>query len=355
MNVNIGTISFDESELETIAITDLRPRSLALSHLFLKLGGRYFLMLKAGSLVTEDFILKYKKKGVSSFFSLPIGEPEDKKKFLELFDSLDPSKTLGGLLKIRDEILKTFADMYWRHSSKSLLSFSAAAFESFYDLSQEVVERTNEISVELHSKNLVGSALAVMTTISLSITDRQFIRDIYNTVHLLDISLVTDPLFNSHLLIACEKERLAANAGRDYLKKMERPQSELKLFFEHPVRSYEMAKKHKDRFAYPEVLEFIKLHHELEYGGGFPNSLSGSSIAETERILTFVDRLVPFLNGELGGKKREYRVRDLYEDLLKSSDFDEYGIEDVASSWLSSMEWTTGLSEGEKKEGEKVA
>jgi len=293
MEFTVKGISFSKEDLETISLDELVVNSISYSHLFVFVKDKPYLMLRAGDLITEEFIEKYQSKGLASFFSKSIVNTETYNQFK---DRLRKIKTLPKKLKKEQLplLFNEFSNAYWQESEKSYLSFAMACYDIFYNLPSECITSLQNKSQILYARSLIISSLSVMTALIDNIMDEKYLRDIYNTAFIMDYGLIRNGDFNYLLSKACEYERNHPGTGLSWLKSHPQNTYEADVFYQHPKTSYLEAKRYEESFHYPELLNVITYHHEKTDGSGFPQGFSFSGLAHNEVMIMMADYLVPF-------------------------------------------------------------
>lgn len=296
MKYTVNGITFSKDELDTISLDEIKVNSISHSHLFYLSPGakNAFLLLRAGDLVEEEFLNKYKEKGLKSIYELPVAEVEDIDFYRELFRNLEQARNEKERQVIAQSIAKKFGEDYWQESNKSILSYALTCYEHFYKFNPEVIQKLQEKSMTLYSRAILGAAISVMTCLVHRICDPYFIKDLYNSVFVMDYGLLEADEFTYTLAFACETERNNPGQGLNYLRENNRSKEEQELFLNHPIISSEFAAKNIDIFFNPEIVDVIKYHHEKVDGSGFPEGFSYSAMSDFETFLMFSDYIVPF-------------------------------------------------------------
>ncbi|MCO4753764.1 MAG: hypothetical protein KC478_04745 [Bacteriovoracaceae bacterium] len=339
MQYSVKGITFSKEDLLTVKLKDIRVDSVSPCHLFAFFKDRPILMLRAGDYVEKEFIDKYRGRGVESFHSLDIANPDNGHKYKLLFNQIDRSVNERQKRQAKDELVKVFAQDYWKKSDKSFLSFVSACFDEFYNLPEEVITELQTSSVTLYSRALLTSSICAMNCIIHSILDLSFIRDLYNASFLMDYGLVSGGDFNYLMSQACEKERNLPGSGLKFLEERTDALKESNAFFNHPIVSAQMAQKFKDSFTNPEVIEHIRFHHEKIDGSGFPGGLSYASLSDSETLLMFGDNMTPFEEHIFKRGDGAVIVKEAFsklEELCKNSTLP---IQSSLGLWAQAMDW----------------
>lgn len=342
MNFEVNGIAFSKDELSTIALKDLKVGSISHAHLYYipASGKNAFGILRAGDYVDQEFIDKYTQKGMTSFYALEVANSDEIGKYRALFANLKNTMNERERQVAAQDIMKQFGTDYWKESKASILSFALTCFDHFYFLPDEVVEKYQNTSLTLYSRSMISASISVMACFVHRVVDLDFIKDLYNTIFVLDYGLLEGNQFSYAIISACEAERNAPGSGIEQLRKLNRPLDEITLFTEHPTQSAKFIEQHKEKFIYPEIIDVIQYHHEKGDGSGFPNGISYSGIGDFETFQMFCDYLVPF-------KEHIYKrgdgieiVKNEFKKIKESEEMTTLPINKILSKWEACMEWS---------------
>lgn len=342
MDYSVKGITFTRDQLELVRLSEIVENSISSGHLFTFVKERPFLLLRAGDFVDQDFLEKYQARGVESLYILKVSSEQDLRKFKSLFTKFKTSKTELEKRRVKDELIKVFADDFWKHSDKSFLSFVQACFEQFYNLPEEVVTSLQDSSTTLYSRALLSSSLSVMNCVIHSIHDLNFVSDVYNAAFLMDCSLGMKEDFSYFLKVACEKERSVPGDGIAFLRNRS-DLDELIKFQEHPNLSADLATKYSESFFNPEVSELIRFHHERADGTGFPNGYKYSAIAESDTLLMFGDYVTPFEEHIFKSSDGKEIVKENFMRLLRQVEKSQLPIKNSMDLWQQAMKWAINI------------
>lgn len=251
-------------------------------------------ILNATDIVDEDFINRFENKGI--YFKLETTIQlkwvnHIKKNFQEFKDAYLPDEYLD-----KSEVLQIeLARALWNYDSEiSLADYAYSCFQIFHQHHQPLTFDLYRLDIHLFRKALFVSALNVLFAYSCGYRDIKFLADMYRLGWMLDSGFIGSD-YNYALAMACQSEKAHPGSGLSYLKKLNRPESEIKSFLQHPHVSFEMANsKWKESFFYPELLRTILCHHEQIDGSGFPRGLNYSSISDWEAIVILSEYLVDY-------------------------------------------------------------
>ena len=314
MEIEVNGITFSQNDLTTISITKLKIDSVSPAHLFLPAGRRFFLVLRAGDYIDQEFLEKYQDRGVESFFALEIANQECIKKYNDLWSSLASKKLEHQRIEFKEQLFLNLCQDYWKEgASQDFLSFVISCNQTFSNIETIVINEIQSTSHILYSRALLSSAHGLIGAMANGLHEFNFLQDIYNLCFLLDYGLVTNN-FTYALLQACEFERNNPASNKETLKKILNDPGDRDFFFDHPHVSAELAQSFEDKFNYPELIESIRLHHEKVDGSGFPDGIHYSAISSWDAILHYADFSSPF---EETIFKRADGNKILKESLLK--------------------------------------
>lgn len=340
MKFTVKGITFSKEELETIKIDDLKVNSISYAHLYIFVKEKPYLMLRAGDLITTQFIEKYKNKGLASFYAKSIVNKETFQKFKERLLKVKSLPKRKDKLKNVQYLINDFSFAYWQESPESYLSFAMACYDTFYHLPSDCILELQAKSQILYARALIISSLSVMTAVMDKFYDEKFLRDIYNTAFIMDIGLVQNGDFNYLLAKACEYERNHPGTGLSWLKSHPKCTYEADVFYQHPQSSYRMALKFEEQFHYPELLKFISYHHEKTDGSGFPGGFTFSGLAHNEVMIMMCDYMVPFSEYFFQEKDGYQVVKEQFEKIKKLDDVELVPVQHYINIWEKTMNWS---------------
>lgn len=350
MQYSVKGITFTEEELSTVKLEQLSADSISGHHLFTFLNKRPFLLLRAGDYLDAEFLQKYRSRGVETFRCLEVAPRDEILIWRRHFQSFRAARKETEKLVARDELLRVFGDHYWRQSEKSFLSFAIACFEEFHRLPIELMQNLQDASLSLYSRALAAGSYAVLASVLETLLDYDFFQDIFNCALLLDYGFVGGGEFDFLLARACELERKRPGDGLLYLESNAKAQTERSLFYEHPHLSAEIAFKHSACFHYPELIEHIRYHHENADGSGFPAGHGRSSLAQSETILAFADRMAPFEEHIFKRGDGSYLVKDAFANLQVLGKDQLFPARSILVAWEKAFEWVASEVISEDKD-----
>ena len=339
MSYEISGIAFSKEMLETVNLSELKSETISLSHLFIFIGPKPFLLLRAGDYLDQEFIDKYKERGVASLYQLKVTNDELSEQFKVIIRSLKTSKRTPDAKKQKDALLKLIGQNYWQDGEESFLSLVRALFDEFYNLGDEFIKNLQEKSQLVYTRSLLIGTFNVLNSLMLGVHDPLFLKDIFQIAFLLDISLIEGDKLNYILVQTMEKERLTPGEGLLWLMNKGDRGDELFHFKNHPTESYEYAKNYEQYFDHPDLLNLIMYQHEYLDGSGFPRGLSYSVVSDIELIPMFSDALIPF-------EPVIFKANDGKEILVKalssSLKFDQEKLPVLKqiSLWKAVLDWT---------------
>jgi hypothetical protein len=347
MNYNVNGIAFSKEDLETIDLSQIKVNTISRSHLFFipSNGKNAFLMIRAGDFIEQEFIDKYAAKGMHSVFELQVASPKEIEIYNSMFKNLDSAKNEKDRQRIGETIAKKFGEDYWQPSESSFLTFALTCFDHYYFLDEAAVDKMHKTSMTLYSRAIIGAAISVMSCFTHKIVDPYFIKDLYNTVFIMDYGLLDADEFTYTLSLACEAERNNPGEGSTYLKNSNRSEKEKNIFQMHSVMSAEFVETQKDKFFNPEVVDIIKYHHEKSDGSGFPLGFSYSAMSDMETFLMFSDYMVPF--GEHIFQKGDGMnvIKKPFVLLRDNEKLTSIPVNKIMTKWESVMDWSIRVND----------
>lgn len=351
MQYSVKGITFSEDELSTVKLEDLRPDSVCPAHLFVFIKSKPFLLLRAGDYLDRDFLDKYRGRGARSFLALEVASSADARTWRSFFSRLNRCRSEKEKRALQDEFVRKFADVHWRKSSRSFLSFALACHDEFYGLPKSFGRELQEASHILFSRAVSCSAIAAAYCFVDGLLERSFMRDMYNAAFALDCGLAAGGAPSYLLLEACEAERKVPGSGTALLEKKGRGEKE--LFINHPEAGAKKAEAFESCFSNPEVIEHIRFHHEKTDGSGFPFGLTRSALASSETVLMFADHMTSFEERIFKEGDACEVVAESFKGLKALQGFETLMIDEAVLAWESAMKWANReIFESSSEEGE---
>lgn len=350
MDFSVKGLTFNQDELVTISLQEIEVNKISRYHFFHIIGSgrKCFLLLRAGELITSEFIEKYQSKGFESLYALEVATLESIAVYSGLWKQLAGVTSQAKQIELKDEILLRFMRENNSESLNSILSFVMSCFEEFFHLPFDMISKYQNTSYLMFTRGLILSSYTTVSSMAHGIADYHFLKDFFNTALFLDYGLIEFNNFNFSISSACEIEREKPGQGISFLEKQNRPSSEIQLFRDHPNKSVRALSEHKNKFFNPEIIELIRFHHEKADGSGFPEELYYSGLSQTEMLLAFCDNLVPF-EEHIFKKADGYTFVSMYfENLTKIVRGRMIPVTGVIESWKSIIAWN-------KKQEEKAS
>lgn len=341
MEFSIKGMTFKEDELIEVAIGDFEVNKIAKDHIVHIMSGsrKCFILLRAGEILTQEFIDKYTNKNVEVFKTLPVASEPSIQVYKDLWIKLKNSTSQKQQLQVKDEVLLTFLKENQKDSEGSILNFVISCFEEFYQLPLDVMMKFQAKSYLMFTRALLMSSFSAISSLAHGISDYDYIKDFFNTTLFLDYGLVEFKDFNYMLSMACESERSKPGSGESYLELHGRSQEEIFVFRDHPNRSVRALKEFAQYFKNKEVIELIRFHHEKVDGSGFPAGLYYSGLSQTEMLLSFCDNLVPFEEHIFAKEDGHKFVSMYFENLNTLMKGRMLPVSGILESWRGIIEW----------------
>lgn len=347
MEFSVKGIQFNKEQLVNLPLDELHENSISRHHIFhlLSNGRRCVLLVRAGEIIKKEFLDKYKSKGGEFFSVLTVAHEEDIGQYKLLWQELQNAKTQKKQLEIREKIYHKFLKDNLEKSEKSLLPFIISCFEQMYHLPMEFVLNYQDISHLLFTRGLLLGSFSLLTVMGQGICDYEFLKDFFHITLFMDYGLIENGILNYMMCMASEAERMNAGHGLRLLYEKKRPQTESEKFKNHPTKSFEKINTFKELFTYPEIIQFIKYHHEKVDGTGFPNGYYYSSLGETETILHFCDNFIPFEEHIFNLNDGEIFFTSYFESLALIKKNGVLPLGRTYGIWQSLLKWGKSQSE----------
>lgn len=283
-------------ELEIIKFEELLKFNMCPGYLFYVTSdtGKPFLLLNPGDVVEEEFIEKYKARGMRSFYILQVVNNQNLRDFTDQLIHLKELKLEWEKEKAKNKILNMVAAIYWKGQKEgTLLDFILATNNVFFKLEEAHTRQMKKASHELYTRSLIMGALGVIFALADDVHDFDVLSDIYHCCLLLDYGMM-DEEFSFFISEALEKEIAGPGAGVTYLKGFNLNDGSLKKFLEHSkMGAFRIAQECEGIFHDESMFNLIKFHHEKTDGSGFPFAMKGSELRTIQTIPNLVDHLLP--------------------------------------------------------------
>lgn len=272
-----------------IPIKDFAKKIICDGHLYISSKeGRKFYVMKPGILLDNGFVKKHALTNTVFDFQSVINQ-EVLDKFASLFRELRYLQFEKDLRMKSLEILEYFHKTY--SGEEHLLSLALAAYQEFCHLPKDVINLMHETDMHLFRKSIYAGALAIIIALSNDFYHFMMIRDFYNLTLSLDLGLC-EANYSYYVAQACNQENRKPGTGQTYLIAQHASEMEIKIFFNHPKKTYEFLKSHPDVLAHPELAEVALYQHELSEGNGFPRGLPKGQVSSWEAIVILADSMV---------------------------------------------------------------
>lgn len=294
--ITVAGMRFERDELQTIDLEDLVGQKLATGHLiyFSAKFDRYFLLLRAGHPITEEFLQKYKEKGVKSFFYLPVFDTERVlsavKQFRAMGETLYESERVGSARRL----LTKFAERYWAQNPKGVypLEDALVSFEVFSELSEKTLGQLYSSDIDFYFHALESAHFAVYLALSNGILDFSTLQDLYHVCFLLDCSLWLGSL-SFHLKQAAFKDWARERDALPYLKQTS--SKDLEFYQKHQFESMQRMKDLIPWKSSPLSARWALFHH--------PSAMSENRLF-SDPLLGRVEH-IPFLSDKLARRTEQ--------------------------------------------------
>jgi hypothetical protein len=342
MEFNIKGIEFNVEDLGPCELDSLVTGEISTQHLFyVTSSNKPFLLLRAGELITGDFIEKYRDKGLTKVYGLSVVIDEIVEKYMGFLKALQHSKHYFDQLKVKDAILLSFyRDFLDPEREISLMNFIYPAFKVFNRIPIETILNIQNCHYTLMSRALSVAALSIPTSLINGLLDSEMVSDIYQNAILMDMGLVSEQT-NYLVFQACEKERTLPGSGKEFLLSQPLGAGDVDLFESHPEASYEIVQTMTEFFHNPEMIEGIRYQHEKYDGTGFARGISYSSISSWETVLIFCDYLVPFEEQILNRKDVQTGIHKWFKDLESNERLKTLPILKLLGKWNGLKKWAS--------------
>jgi hypothetical protein len=274
--------------ITTLPIKDFAKKIICDGHLFMtgKEGRRFYLM-QPGMLVDEDFIKKHALHNTVFEFD-SVTNKETIQKFSKLFRELKYLQFEKDLRQKSVEIANCFHETF--SNENHILNFALACFQEFSLVPAETLKKMHSVDINLFRKSLYSASFAVITAITSDFYHYTMLRDFFNLTFTLDFGLC-DSSYSYYVARACNHENRFPGSGEQWMRDEKATELEVKVFLNHPKKSYEFLKSSK-MMAFPELCEITLYQHELSNGKGFPRKITKGQVSSWEAVVLFADSLV---------------------------------------------------------------
>lgn len=299
----VEDIHFDLDELKAIKASDLKVNLFCDGHLFVLLSKsqKPFLILKAGDVVTEEFIEKYFH---SNILLLSVNTTLYISKLEDAWSNFKLSNNELERINNSKEILECSKE-YFSEYSESILGVALVYFKHLYKFPRKHLLDQYESSSVLNQRSLIVAFFTTLLAINDNNNDYEFLRDLFTISFHLDSGLYKSGELTHYLLQASERERVAKN-GRTYIEALE-PKS-YERFIKHPIESYRFLMKHSVFISNKKLIDLVRYQHEERNGLGFPFGVRHEVTNRVEEYISIADNIVPFMMSSFAaGDSAEYK------------------------------------------------
>lgn len=299
----VGDIHFDVDDLKAIKASDLKVNLFCNGHLFILLSKsqKPFLILKAGDVVTEEFVEKYFNSNIL-FLSINTQAYTNKLEstWIDLKNSRDELQRINNSKAILERTKEYFSDF-----SESILGVALIYFKNLYKFPRKHLLDQYESSSILNQRSLIVAFFTTFLAINDDNTDFEFLRDLFTISFHLDSGLYKSGELTHYLLQASERERVAKD-GRAYIEALEAKSYE--RFVKHPIESYRFLMKHSVFINNKKLIDLVRYQHEDAKGAGFPFGIRHEVTSRIEEYICIADNIVPFfMSSFVAGDSAEYK------------------------------------------------
>ncbi|MCT4642865.1 MAG: hypothetical protein N4A33_11300 [Bacteriovoracaceae bacterium] len=277
--------------LQDFGLEESHIGKMVFGHLFIAIGARNILFLRAGDFVTKEIYEKYCKSSIKILSPLDqdaVNTIEDYLRIIKVGSSSEEEK-----LTAKSDLLLFFRRKCL-NGDLSVLNFYYAFKKLFklYDL--DLAYEQYKVSHILNHRAILSATLSTLSALMLNVVDFSCLKDIFNTSFFMDVGLIKQSIPCFHIMQAAEKERLNIGDGKKYLEHLVASDTLISIFDQHPIFSYDMIRRSIQKFSYPEIAKIVKCHHENLEGTGFPSSMSYHVTSKFEQIIHYSDTIIPF-------------------------------------------------------------
>lgn len=275
-----------------LSIKDFAKKKICDGHLyFITKDGKRFYLMKPGVLIDPAFIKKHAPLN-STFDFQPVVNEEIKKQFDEYFKELRYLNYERDLRNKVTEIVKFFQHAH--EHGHHFLNFALSAYEAFCKISPEAQLKMHETDMFLFRKALYSGAFSVIIAMTNDFYHPMMLKDFFNLGLALDIGLC-DNGYSYYVAEACNVENRNPGEGRAWMEKQKASVQELKVFTDHPHKSYQYLKG-QQVLNHQELAEVALYQHELADGAGFPRGVPKGLVSNWESVVILADAMVEILD-----------------------------------------------------------
>ena len=149
MELSVKGIKFTEDELLERSVSDFVVGEITKSHIVhVFKGHQCMLLLRAGELLTKDFIEKYQNKNIISLKTLPIASVDAIDKYTNVWMKLKAARSEKEQIKLRDELLLNFLTLNHQNSKNSILIRTLNIRTTLIVRDKSNLQKSNKICIE---------------------------------------------------------------------------------------------------------------------------------------------------------------------------------------------------------------
>lgn len=268
----------------TLSIDDFRNHKILWGDLFwLKKDGKQIKIGSTGELIDIEYLEKAFSRGHQLIVETHANHDLIDEVGL-LLSKLESCEYEHERVSIQSELTTAFLDIFVaRNKVGNIVDWNIIAAKAFFDLPEDLLAIYDERNTEALYRAQIVASLTVFISIVYGYLNFGFLKQIYNSVLVMDLEMVEKGLSEYHLK-EFDKQRLSNES-----------QFSGTLLDFHKDHTSEVVDRVKVITKENKSLEqMLKYHHEVFEKGTGPCGIFSSDTGDLQKILNFVDRIVPY-------------------------------------------------------------
>ena len=200
------------------------------------------------------------------------------------FKKLEESKFERERVGLRDPIISPFiSTMVLGTEQGSLIDWTHACYNSFYELPRDLEDKYLQKNFELFERSFIVATVSTLIAFTCGYLNHSFLKRVYNTVLLIDFNMLDKGVSQYHF-DNFERDRVGGNTSMDSVL--------LKAHSDHTKLDYGLIEQVTGGNLILEQL--IEFHHEDLNSGKGPARVYDSDTGDLQKIVSFCEKLIPY-------------------------------------------------------------
>jgi len=255
--------------------------------LWVKKSGHSTRVGSCGDFVDLEFVEKLVSKNatleMSSFIDWKLV-----KELNELFDELKNAENEAQRVKLRSEFCNKFFPVFLGSEEGSYIDWFTVCFRSFYELPKDIEDIFYMKNSDALKRSMAVASMTTLLSFTLGYMNFDFLKKVYNSTLIMDISFVNKGMSEFHLRdLEEQREKETPVLDGQLLKHFKHHGNEVSLYLEKVTNGEMIFKK------------MIEYHHEIFNNGKGPENIFDSETGDLPQAISFIERFIPYTGFDL--------------------------------------------------------